>query len=397
MIYNNCNSYLIFCVLSSVFTYDDLSYNKTASQSTRVAWPFSDVSNAKNAVDRNALSCTKAQYIGLNSPDKTLWWKVDLGGMYNIYSVNIIFKNYKGYESRQRGRFAGFSLYVSSTGYIPGSTLCYKDGPELPPLNFTTTCTEYGRYVIFYNERLKNIIYPEGYKTLNVSTELCEFIVKECVIGWYGENCNRRCAGHCKDGTTCNHVTGQCNEGCDTGWTGYMCDKACQPGNYGKNCSRACSPNCKTCRLTDGLCSCKAGWMGDNCTKECIRSYGENCQYPCSVHCINKTCDRFNGNCLCDGKYDNQRNVERTDLPTHPLWMVAFLVSLIINIIFISATLMSRRKTILKQKSTTVDKSKISRRSVSNTEQNDPANTASNYQELCVSENENNYQTLHQH
>lgn len=42
---------------------------------------------------------------------------------------------------------------------------------------------------------------------------------------------------------------------------------ACQPGNYGKNCSRACSPNCKTCRLTDGLCSCKAGWMGDNCTK----------------------------------------------------------------------------------------------------------------------------------
>lgn len=55
------------------------------------------------------------------------------------------------------------------------------------------------------------------------------------------------------------------------------------------------------------------------------------------------------------------------------------------------------RKTILKQKSTTVDKSKISRSSVSNTEQNDPANTASNYQELCVSENENNYQTLHQY
>lgn len=58
------------CYLS--FLLDDLSYNKTASQSTRVAWPFSDVSNAKNAVDRNALSCTKAQYIGLNSPDKTL-------------------------------------------------------------------------------------------------------------------------------------------------------------------------------------------------------------------------------------------------------------------------------------------------------------------------------------
>lgn len=42
---------------------------------------------------------------------------------------------------------------------------------------------------------------------------------------------------------------------------------ACQPGYYGTNCSLACSPNCKTCRHTDGLCSCKAGWMGHNCSK----------------------------------------------------------------------------------------------------------------------------------
>lgn len=31
---------------------------------------------------------------------------------------------------------------------------------------------------------------------------------------------------------------------------------------------------------------------------ECNLSYGENCWHPCSVHCINKTCDRFNGSCL---------------------------------------------------------------------------------------------------
>ena len=35
--------------------------------------------------------------IGPNSPYKTAWWKVDLGGVYNIYSVNILFKNYDGY------------------------------------------------------------------------------------------------------------------------------------------------------------------------------------------------------------------------------------------------------------------------------------------------------------
>ena len=35
--------------------------------------------------------------IGLNSPDKTVWWMVDLGRSYNIYSVNILFKNYTEY------------------------------------------------------------------------------------------------------------------------------------------------------------------------------------------------------------------------------------------------------------------------------------------------------------
>lgn len=81
-------------------------------------------------------------------------------------------------EYRQRGRFAGFSIYVSQTGDIEGSPLCYKDGPQLPPLNFTTTCTEYGRYVIFYNERKDGVVYPDGYQLSTMFTELCEVIVK---------------------------------------------------------------------------------------------------------------------------------------------------------------------------------------------------------------------------
>lgn len=55
--------------------------------------------------------------------------------------------------------------------------MCYKDGPQLPPLNFTIECAEYGRYVIFYNERLADIKYPETYETANVITDLCEVIV----------------------------------------------------------------------------------------------------------------------------------------------------------------------------------------------------------------------------
>ena len=34
---------------------------------------------------------------GIYVPEKKMWWKVDLGGVYNIYSVNIMFKNYDAY------------------------------------------------------------------------------------------------------------------------------------------------------------------------------------------------------------------------------------------------------------------------------------------------------------
>lgn len=77
-------------------------------------------------------------------------------------------------ETRQRGRFAGFSLFVSNTGNIQDSTLCYKNGPHLPPLNFTYTCPLLGRYVIYYNERLDGVTYPAEYEIRNVITQLCE-------------------------------------------------------------------------------------------------------------------------------------------------------------------------------------------------------------------------------
>lgn len=79
---------------------------------------------------------------------------------------------------RQRGRFAGFSLYVSNTtNIIPSGVLCYKDGPEIPPLDFNINCTKNGRYIIFYNERKDGITYPVDYETLSVFTELCEVYV----------------------------------------------------------------------------------------------------------------------------------------------------------------------------------------------------------------------------
>lgn len=102
------------------------------------------------------------------------WCKTELTYVNTLYSFA---------DERQRGRFAGFSLYVSNTDVtseaeIKNSTLCYKDRPQLPPLNFTTMCPEKGQYVIYYNERLAGINYPTGYEVDNVNTELCEVIVQ---------------------------------------------------------------------------------------------------------------------------------------------------------------------------------------------------------------------------
>lgn len=89
---------------------------------------------------------------------------------------------------RQRGRFAGFSLYVSNTTDRHNGYLCYKNGRELPPLDFITDCIKYGRYVIFYNERLNGIQYPPGYEPASVATELCEVSVKGMLITLFFNN-----------------------------------------------------------------------------------------------------------------------------------------------------------------------------------------------------------------
>lgn len=79
-----------FCI-----SIDDISYNKAATQShTALGRTGND---ASKAVDRNTATCIRTLPIGLNNPETTVWWKVDLGGVYNIQSINIVFANYNGY------------------------------------------------------------------------------------------------------------------------------------------------------------------------------------------------------------------------------------------------------------------------------------------------------------
>ena len=72
-----------------------MSRKKVSTQSTIAVGPI-DVYKAGNAVDRDITTCMRTKPIGLASVDKTMWWKVDLVGVYNIYSVNILFRSYDG-------------------------------------------------------------------------------------------------------------------------------------------------------------------------------------------------------------------------------------------------------------------------------------------------------------
>lgn len=50
-----------------------------------------------NVFDRNRVMCMRIEIIGCNLLDKIMWWKVDFGGVYNIFSIYILFKNYSSY------------------------------------------------------------------------------------------------------------------------------------------------------------------------------------------------------------------------------------------------------------------------------------------------------------
>ena len=78
-----------------------MSKDKVATQSTTYPPGANDPNKyaASNAVDRDITTCMRTKEIGQveQIPDQTVWWRVDLGGVYNIYSVNILFKNYDGF------------------------------------------------------------------------------------------------------------------------------------------------------------------------------------------------------------------------------------------------------------------------------------------------------------
>lgn len=73
-------------------------------------------------------------------------------------------------------RVLGFSVYVSNTTVTTDGKLCFKDtsfNRTTVPAFINITCIVHGQYVIYYNERLPNTIYPSYYSP-DAHNELCE-------------------------------------------------------------------------------------------------------------------------------------------------------------------------------------------------------------------------------
>lgn len=73
-------------------------------------------------------------------------------------------------------RFLGFSVYVSNTTVRTDGKLCFKDtsfNTTTVPAIINITCIVHGQYVIYYNERLPNKMYPSYYSRY-AHNELCE-------------------------------------------------------------------------------------------------------------------------------------------------------------------------------------------------------------------------------
>lgn len=296
---------LISWTFTFILTYgfDNLSANMPTNQYRQTYTCL--LCGAGKAVDGNMSTCMRTDDIGITTAyDSITWWYVDLGEIYNVYNIRILFKDYPGETMRQRGRFAGFSLYVSNTTDRKSGYLCYKNGPELPPLDFNTNCTAHGRYVIFYNERLNKLNYPSAYQLTSVFTELCDVTVTGCVnLGVYGNNCDIQCPGSCPE-NRCHIANGACFH-CAAGWVGSFCNTECPSGTYGGGCAQNCTGHCindVTCNRYTGRCDqgCKPGYIGKLCEKECDKGkYGLGCIHNCSSHCLNDvTCNKTTG--ICD-------------------------------------------------------------------------------------------------
>lgn len=225
---NMINHILFICFLEAVHCCVNLALNKPAYQKN----PFKQndsTGDASNAVDGQKSDLTRngGQCVFSAGRETAILW-VNLTSIHSIHNITIYYMTDNkqwGPTNYYTGFFLGFSVYVSNSTDRLNGTLCFKDNNftiETIPAVFTTICPVHGQYVIYYNERLTEETYPDGYRSIAVNN-ICEIEVYGCPsTGCYGSNNSFPCPDvNCQN---CHKETGVC--------------RVCQPGYDGQRCER---------------------------------------------------------------------------------------------------------------------------------------------------------------
>ncbi|XP_078329144.1 uncharacterized protein LOC111112849 isoform X3 [Crassostrea virginica] len=289
------------------YAFENIALQKPSYQRHRYENIQEALTKASNAVDgeKSNLSVWGGQCVisDINKQSALLW--VNLTSILSIDHITIYFRTENKMWAPTYGmihRVLGFSLYVSNTTDKSEGTLCFKDTNftlSTIPSIFNVTCPVHGQYVIYYNERLPGVTYPDGYSK-DAHNDLCEVEVYGCPNpGYYGNNCSIPCPDpQCK---YCDLETGTCRGGCNPGYQGHKCELACPNGTFGFGCVNHCNNTCRGCNTVNGLCDagCYPGWRGVYCHQICSTGYyGDNCSMKCG-YCLNdETCHHINGSCL---------------------------------------------------------------------------------------------------
>nr|XP_034315397.1 cell death abnormality protein 1 isoform X1 [Crassostrea gigas] len=323
-----------------------LTVNVALNKPTYLLKPFNDASNAVNGY-KPTLSSSEAECVFSYPGQIGIWW-VNLTNIYSIHHITIYFlagNDPWGPSNRFTRKVLGSSVYVSNTTDRLQGTLCYSALDNIPAV-FTITCPVHGQYVIYYNERLPGVTYPDEYSK-SVTIILCEVEVYGCpATGYFGSNCSVPCpdincqychietgtcqgcrpgykghrceltftralyaaprsqtCGHCRDVKQCSNINGTCLTGCDAGFKGDLCKTACDRGSYGYDCNETCG-HCRDvnqCSNINGTCltGCGGGYQGDLCKTPCEGgTYGAGCKETCGYCRDVNQCSINNGTCL---------------------------------------------------------------------------------------------------
>eukprot|EP00105_Crassostrea_gigas_P046180 XP_019930328.1 PREDICTED: cell death abnormality protein 1 isoform X2 [Crassostrea gigas] len=308
---------------------------------------------AIKAIDGNPSQDYQSDSCAITNVDEnrntSIWWKVWLERQFNVAYLEIYFR------SDKYARSAGFSVYTyDRQDFNPLQNpkhLVYHHDPKsgCPTSVMNVTVNNVTQGIAFINTR------PPEYtstcpndNTVYTGIEICEVKVMGCSSTRFSPGCGQLCSdkcknnhcdafngscihgcsdpkaitidciacpngkfisnkscvdcpGHCKDGASCNKLTGMCDDGCANHWIGTLCN-ICSDHYYGTDCNTPCG-HCKNndvCDKGNGSCpnGCQSHWQGERCEVCQDRFYNATCSAICG-HCIRRElCEKHDGTCI---------------------------------------------------------------------------------------------------